>query len=239
LHMTVPDGHGVDRSWSGHCHHMAPAVAFACIATIIGGSRVMRWVQIPRFGNWRWLLSAAVMSVSVGWASWWWGEWAQYYNLVSTVGVKEPTWEHPAWKLQRQLPDDAIPVASKNTALIVSSYLRSYTIDESLYGKERRKGLGAATHAIIDSRRSDAMALLMKMEGAEVIATEEPFVLISWNKSAVDLYVKSKIKLKRPTPFIGEMNKASSLSGVAPRETKISTKMGEFPVINLKEWTVE
>ena len=40
LHMTVPEGHGVDRSWSGHCHHMAPAVAFAVSATTIGAASI-------------------------------------------------------------------------------------------------------------------------------------------------------------------------------------------------------
>ena len=38
--MSVPDGHGVDRSWSGHCHHMAPAIAFSVSSILIGGSRL-------------------------------------------------------------------------------------------------------------------------------------------------------------------------------------------------------
>jgi uncharacterized membrane protein len=239
LHMTVPDGHGVDRSWSGHCHHMAPAVAFSCIATIIGGSRLMRWVMLRRFGVWQWLPSAAILILSVTWASWWWLEWSQYYNLVVSITEKDPEWEHPAWVLQRELPDDAVPVASKNTALVVSSYLRSYTIDESIYSKERVKGLSAATHAIIDSRRSDVMSRLMAMEGAEIIAKEDPFVLVRWDASAVDLYVKSKTKFKRPQPYIGDFRKASLISGVPPRETKIAATMGSFPVLNLQEWRIE
>ncbi len=44
FHMSVPGGHGVDRSWSGHCHHMAPAIAFSVLSILIGGSRVARWV---------------------------------------------------------------------------------------------------------------------------------------------------------------------------------------------------
>ncbi|HIA02148.1 MAG TPA: DUF2079 domain-containing protein, partial [Myxococcales bacterium] len=43
LHMTVPEGHGVDRSWSQHSHHMAPAVAFAISASICGAARIWRW----------------------------------------------------------------------------------------------------------------------------------------------------------------------------------------------------
>lgn len=45
LHMTVPNGHGVDRSWAGHSHHMAPAAAMAVTAMTIGGARVFRWLR--------------------------------------------------------------------------------------------------------------------------------------------------------------------------------------------------
>ena len=239
LHMTVPDGHGVDRSWSGHCHHMAPAVAFSCLSVIIGGGRLMRWSQGP-FRSWgRWIPWGIIFAVALGWTNWWWQQWASYYNLVVSASVQEPDWEHPGWTLQRQLPEGAIPVASKNTALLVSSYLRSYTIDESLYGKERRRGLGAATHAIIDSRRTDAMALLMQMNGAEIIAEAEPFVLITWERNAPDRAVQSKVKLSRPTPYIGTHRKAHSIPGIAPREQKIPVPMGAFPVLNLKDWRIE
>ena len=47
-------------------------------------------------------------------------------------------------------------VVNKLTSLAFSDQRRSYTLDESLYGKERHKGLGAAAE-IVDSRRSDIM----------------------------------------------------------------------------------
>ena len=41
MHMTVPPGHGVDRMWSGHAHHMAPVIPFFLAATIPGGTEVL------------------------------------------------------------------------------------------------------------------------------------------------------------------------------------------------------
>ena len=83
------------------------------------------------------------------------------------------------------------------------------------------------------------MKLLMQMDGAEILATEEPFVLISWKPNAMDRAVQNRSKLKRPNPYLGEYRKGSSIAGVPPREKKIPAKMGSFPVINLKQWTIE
>ena len=239
FHMSVPDGHGVDRSWSGHAHHMAPALAFSVLATIIGGSRLMRGLRFSRFGAWKEILPSAVMIGAISWSIWWWQEWAAYYNLIVTHEITEPEFEHPAWKLKAQLPDDAIVVVNKNTALLVSDQLRSYTLDESLYGKERHKGLGAATHAIVDSRRTDCMAHLKLMDGFEVLATESPFVLVGWKKGAMDRMVRQKTRFKTYNAYVGDYRKASDIDGVPPRETKIPALMGSFPVINLKTWKIE
>ena len=239
LHMTVPDGHGVDRSWSGHCHHMAPALAFSVLATIIGGSRVMNLFRFSRLGYWKEVLPMGIMLGAVSWSIWWWQEWADYYNLIVTHELKEPSFVHPVWKLKEQLPEDAIVVVNKNTALLVSDQRRSYTLDESLYGKERHKGLGAATHAIVDSRRSDIMKNLKLMDGFEILATEEPFILVAWKKGAMDRMVRQKNRFKPTNPYVGDYRKASDISGVPPRETKIPTLMGSFPVINLRDWKIE
>ena len=49
LHMTVPFGHGVDRSWGGHVHHMGPALPFFTAATIVGVARMLRYAsRIPK-----------------------------------------------------------------------------------------------------------------------------------------------------------------------------------------------
>ena len=93
FHMTVPDGHGVDRSWSGHCHHMAPAMAFSVLATVIGGARIFRIFRFPRFGIWRDLFPVGLMVGAIFWSIWWWQEWADYYNLIVTHG-REPEFVH-------------------------------------------------------------------------------------------------------------------------------------------------
>jgi len=72
LHMTVPDGHGVDRSWSLHCHHMAPAVAFASAATAIGIGRIMRFMQRLPLGSGL----QTLFFIGLGtWSTWWWWSW--------------------------------------------------------------------------------------------------------------------------------------------------------------------
>ena len=239
LHMSVPDGHGVDRSWSGHCHHMAPALAFSILATIIGGSRLFKLFRFSRLGAWKELLPVGLMLGAVSWSAWWWSEWSGYYNLIVTFEVKEPDFVHPVWKLKEQLPEEAIVVVNKNTALSVSDQRRSYTLDESLYGKERRKGLGAATHAIVDARRSDILKNLKLMDGFAIMATEEPFILVSWKKGALDRMAVQKNQFKPTNPYVGDYRKASDIPGVPPRESKIPALMGSFPVINLRDWRIE
>ena len=132
-----------------------------------------------------------------------------------------------------------MPVVSKNTALLASSYRTSYTLDESLLDKAGRKGLSAGTHAIIDRRRTDALARIMVMSGAEELASDGPFVLLTWDPKARDPMAASRERLKRPPPYVGQIRRADDLAGVAPRETKIPATMGSFPVINLEQWRIE
>ena len=238
LHMSVPDGHGVDRSWSGHCHHMAPAVAFSCISAIIGGSRLANWLSIERFGRWKGLLPTILLIGTISWSGWWWVQWADYYNLILTSTVQEPEWEHPAWKLKEYLKEDEILVVNKNTALVASDQVRSYTLDESLYGKERRKGLGVADCAIIDRRRSDILQRVMTMSPT-LRAEEEQFQMWCWEKNTVDRFVMNQSRFKPAEPYTGPYKKGSDIPGTAPRESKIATPMGSFPVLNLRDWKIE
>ncbi len=242
LHMSVPDGHGVDRSWSGHCHHMAPAVAFAVIAIVIGGSRVGRWLTVERFGLWKWVLPSVLAIASLGWSRWWWMEWSEYYNLVVSTSVEEPEWQHPAWTLKEvweQTQEDSILVVNKNTALVASDQLRSYTLDESLFGKERRKGLGAGDCIIFDERRRDVSTYVQAIQGAEQMATEAVFGLWCWPKTSVDTGVMKRPRFKPAQVYTGQYKKGSDIPGTAPREQKISAPMGSFPVVNLDTWSIE
>lgn len=240
LHMSVPDGHGVDRSWSGHCHHMAPAVAFACVSILIGASRVWRalvWVC-------RGYTSPAniLLLLALYWSGWWWKEWAEYYNIIQSTTVEEPVWVHPAWKLKDialQRDPNTVLVVNKNTALVASDQLRSYTLDESLSGKERKRGLAAGNCAIADLRRKDIVARILTMDGVEEVASEEVFTLWCWSSSAVDRFAMQEKRFSPVESYTGSYKKGSDIPGTAPRESKLSTQMGTFPVINMKDWRIE
>ncbi|MFT5686404.1 MAG: hypothetical protein ACI8RZ_007360, partial [Myxococcota bacterium] len=141
FHMTIPEGHGIDRSWSGHCHHMAPAAAFLIAAMIQGGGRLLRLLagQTRR----RQIAAVVVAAMLLGVSGKTWQDWSAYYNLVTGFSAKPPAWEHPVWSLVRQLPDDAVPIGSKDASIALSSRARSYTYDESLSTKAPRYGLAA------------------------------------------------------------------------------------------------
>ena len=243
LHMSVPDGHGVDRSWSGHCHHMAPAVAFSVLAILIGGSRIGRWLRFARFGKWQWVLPACLALGSLGWSRWWWLEWSDYYNLVVSSSVVEPEWTHPAWTLKKEWQnsqdEESILVVTKNTSLVASDQLRSYTLDESLFGKEPRRGLGAGDCIIFDQRRRDMLTYVTAMRDAQQLSDEGVFALWCWATDAVDTSVMKKTRFKPAQVYTGTYKKGSDIPGAAPREQKISAPMGSFPVINLDTWSME
>jgi len=243
LHMSVPDGHGVDRSWSGHCHHMAPAVAFSVLAILIGGSRVGRWLTFNRFGQWKWILPAVLAIGTLGWSRWWWMEWSDYYNLVVTASVQQPEWEHPAWTLKttwlETQGEESVLVVNKNTALVASDQLRSYTLDESIFGKEPRKGLGAGDCIIFDQRRRDISTYVQAMNGVEQVAQEGVFGLWCWPKNSVDTGVMKRPRFKPAQVYTGSYKKGADIPGTGPREQKIAAQMGSFPVINLETWSLE
>ena len=243
LHMSVPDGHGVDRSWSGHCHHMAPALAFSTIAIVIGGTRVGRWLTFPKFAAWRWVLPAVLAVGTLGWSRWWWLEWSDYYNLVVSSRVQQPEWTHPAWTLKETFletqSEESILVVNKNTALVASDQLRSYTLDESIFGKEPRKGLGAGDCIIFDERRRDISTYVQRMQGADRVSAEGTFGLWCWSSTSVDTGVMKKTRFKPAQVHTGTYKKGSDIPGAAPREQKISAQMGSFPVVNLDTWSIE
>lgn len=227
LHMTIPQGHGVDRSWAGHCHHMAPAVAFSVAATIVGSLRFFKWIR-------KFHLLPMMVGVLLLWSSWWWVSWGSYYHLIPAFYPTKPLWEHPAWTLANALPPDAVPVVARKTSIVASSFQRSYTFDESLYSKEPRKGLGKATHAIVDKRRKKVMAWLSQMEGYRILLEEYPFVLISWNRDAVDKNVRLQPRFPHVRSWTGPYSKGSDIPGVPLHESKPSAReQGGFPIIDI------
>jgi hypothetical protein len=236
LHMTVPEGHGVDRSWSGHCHHMAPAAAFLLSAMIEGGGRLLRLIaggegagRVPRS-----VLAVGLAAGLLAWSGRTWQDWSVYYNLVTGFSAQTPAWEHPVWSLVRQLPDDAIPIASKDASIAISNRARSYTYDESLGQKAPHAGLAAGTHLIADSRKYELVSWGMAMPGAEVVAEAAPFILITWQADGIDEGADRQRRIPRGQPWTGPYRKVYQIPGVAPHEQRIQVMPGSFPVIRLR-----
>ncbi len=200
LHLTVPEGHGVDRLWGGHSHHMAPAVVFLVAGAVQGAGRLLRVLA-----GWPWRRAFAA---AAGWRRWaarlgpvvaavaacgflvyglyWYANWAAWFNLATAWWPREPPYEHPAWALSRQLPDDAAPAVFLDASITVSNRELSYTYEESLDDKEPERGLGAATHMIVDRRNTAALARGMDMPGVEVLATDGDYSLLTWPPGAED-----------------------------------------------------
>jgi hypothetical protein len=232
LHMSVPEGHGVDRSWSLHCHHMAPAIAFSVASVILGGARLLRWTRraFPRsVGR---FLCASMLAGLAAWSGWWWSSWSEYYNLVPSYQLTEPEWEHPAWSLMRQLPDGAVPLVSKKVSIVVSHFPRSYTFDESLYSKEPHRGLARASHIIYDHRRDKVTEWIKRMPSYEVLAEDYPFVLATWSLRANDAGFRPRFS--KVHAWTGPYSKGSDIPGVPPHEKRKKVRLnGSFPVIQL------
>ena len=56
----------------------------------------VRWIQLERLGKWRVAPPIVLGLVTLGWAQWWWSEWAGYYG-DSNDPDKSTRVEHPAW----------------------------------------------------------------------------------------------------------------------------------------------
>jgi len=233
LHMTVPVGHGVDRAWSGHAHHMAPAAGMMAVAASLAFARLIRWTT-PKRGRKRPVLHltwAVGLSV-VAWQGW--SEFAERQNFRVTSTAQSPEWVHPAWRLARKLPDDAVPITSKDLSPVVSSFSESYTYDGSLRSKAKMQGLAAGTHMIVDTRQSLVAQWGMAMREAKVIARDDPFLLITWEKGSMDKRwgKMSKAKLSRPPPYVGRYHTPEQIPGVGPRASGQKLK-GVVPRIRL------
>jgi hypothetical protein len=233
MHTTVPWGHGVDRSWGGHVHHMAPALPFFIAATIQGFLLVFSVIQRSNYIN-RCMKNASVRAVnhtrkglivllaigSLGWSASWSSSWASHYNLITSFSVQDPEYVHPVWPLVSQLQPEDVPIIESRLSLAVSARRVSYTWDDSLFEKVPGQGLGAGTHLIIDKRELQVVSWGMAMPGASVLDESGPYLLIGWNDGAIDRGQPAS----PPSPthglraWPGMPNSREAIPGVAPRE---------------------
>ncbi len=186
LHMTIPWGLGVDRSWSAHAHHVAPMVPFFVVAAIYGAARARRLLRHPRLGRARALLPWLVGGAALLWLAVSNLGWARDYNLVQSLWPRWPELHHPAWDLVAQLPSDAVPIVPLDVSLAVSSRPRSYTFSESLQDKAPGWGLAAGSHLIVHSDNEAVLAWGLAMPGVELVAEAPPYQLLRWPAGSRD-----------------------------------------------------
>jgi len=243
MHTTVPWGHGVDRSWGGHVHHMAPALPFFMAATIQGfllvfskirsENWIMDRIKLERSNGFNYLRfgSLAVLCItSTLWTGNWYKNWSNEYNLIPSLTIQNPTYVHPVWSLTGQLEDSDVPIIDSRLSLSVSARRASYTWDDSLFEKAPGLGLGAGTHLIADRREEQLIEWGMAMAGAEVLGESGPYLLIGWDEEAVDRAIPisppSQTHGLRAWP--GMPNGREAIAGVAPREEAPAPPVAPF-----------
>lgn len=222
FHMAIPGGHGIDRSWSGHCHHLAPAVPFLVLASIDGAGRILRLLGRAPGGPWvrRSLVAGAALALAA-WTADGANTFAARQNLRLTMRPLNPTWVHPAWGLVAGLPPDAIPAVPKDLAPTVADRRTAYTIDGSLGNKAPDAGLGAATHALLDTRQDGIEGRVLGMPGVELLGADGPFRLYSWTPGAVDTTAAAsrRVKPRKARPWLGTHKRRDDIPGVPPFES--------------------
>jgi hypothetical protein len=200
FHLTVARHHGVDRAWSGHIHHVAPAVAFLTAATAIGAGRLLRFVGATPISSVRRVTRWGLCLALVAYSTFWTVRWAQARNLRVTLTSLAPAWEHPAWSLVRLLPQEAIPIVPNNVSIAVANRTESYTYRESLLEKAPDRGMGAGTHLIVDLAHPSVVEWGLSMPGATVLETAPPFQLLGWDAGAKDPTLPRDPDLGLPRP---------------------------------------
>lgn len=154
FHATAPNNGGVDTTWSGHIHHLAPIATLLAAAAIEGMGTLVRWVRFrPR---WQGLL---VLIAAV--APMWWTvpllkNVLRWNNLRTewTLTPRTDPPDAPEWALIAATPPDAAICTDTIGSILVSSRERSYTYNESLNDKEPQRGIAACDYILV--RRSDA-----------------------------------------------------------------------------------
>jgi hypothetical protein len=240
LHMTVPGGHGVDRSWAGHSHHMGPIMGFMLPATIEGTARALRLLPFdhPRLQRAKIVLPIALGLGLGGYGLSCYGSWAKDFNLRSTLVPVAPQWTNPAWRLIEQVPEGEVPIVSRITASVAANRDEAYTVDGSLPYKQEMRGLAAGTWMLVDTRQQGMLNRAQSMPGAEVIDQDGPYVLVQWNATGFDptrgLWPKNK-RIPKPQPFLGPYERRDMIPGIPPFESATLPEGtgGPIPVIPL------
>lgn len=202
VHLTTPNGSGIDADWRGHIHHMAP-IAALLIAASIDGFGAIGAIFWPFRGISRWRALAevrgspprwAALALLVGLGAAFWVHdraWVAMLRLHPTFSpiLNEPVGVVPEWALAESLPEEAVLGADQAGALLVSGFTRSFTYGESLDEKSKI-GLREFDYCFVNRRDPDVAASAVAF-GAVVVKETRNYQLYRFPKAdrlAVDPY---------------------------------------------------
>lgn len=190
VHLTTPNGSGIDADWRGHIHHMTPVATFFVAATIDGlahlgailfpGSTRTRWRSyrdgrgsVPR---WALLLVLAAAGAIYAVHSRPWVRMLALSPTVSPVLERSPR-VRPEWAVVRGVPDGAVIATDPDGALFVSGFRRSYTYGESLAEKSRL-GLRELDYLLVRRRDLAVFGEAVGLGGTVIAATTQYQLLV-------------------------------------------------------------
>lgn len=239
FHMALPNGHAIDRSWSGHCHHLAPAVGLLVAAAVEGSGRLLQLVQRVERPPLRHGLTAALVVALLGLAGHRFAAHAADQNMRVTLLPTSPAWVHPAWGLIEQVPRDARVAVPRDLAILASDRKGALSYDGSLDSKEREKGLAAVTFAVIDARQAEGRVAgwVRRMPQAELVDEAGPFALWTWPEADTDPSWEAlrDARIRKEQPWLHPYQRRQDIPGVPPFEPPQSGK-GPVPRIKVPSW---
>lgn len=243
FHMAMPNGHAIDRSWSGHCHHLAPAVGLLVAAAIEGSGRLLSLVQRLRRPGVRLLVTAAAAAALVSFAGHRGQALAMHQNLRLTLLPQSPAWLHPAWTLVGQVPAGAPLAVPRDLSILASDRKGSLSYDGSLDSKARTRGFAAVEWGLIDSRQAEGriVAWAKAMPGAEQVDSAGPFELWHWPGAESDPTWEAirDQPLRKEQGWIGSFARREDIPGVPAFEPPQATRGARVPRIKVPHWLLK
>lgn len=182
MHACSPPQGGVDATFAGHIHHMAPVVGLLSVGGVLGGGRAWRWTVGLWRGGWAHklaglLLAGAVLS-GVRWAA------LDTRRVLGWVRVQPHLLPHgdarPAdeWRLLAEnVPANATIATDVTGSLLVSTRSTSYTYDESLADKAPRRSLSAVDYLLVRKTDTDWVERVNGWPGATRIGETQKYEL--------------------------------------------------------------
>ena len=172
FHLTAPAHGGVDTTWDGHIHHMAPVIAFIVAASLISIGRLVRLTT--RMGQARpYILGAAgcALLVVTGMLA---KPWMNYLGLSPAITLNAPSPDEiaPEWALMADVPAGASVASDIHMSVVISNRRHAYTYDESLRDKRPGEGLNALDFILV--RKLDRSWVATTQEAGGIPVGETP-----------------------------------------------------------------